>query len=208
MEMWLTKTVAYWSAGGPLLIPMVLVCFGIWVCFFRSQGRLRRLMRDGRLLEQSLGRCTCSDEAESVAQTHANEAASFILRALDDVRGGAQPREAMRVRMDDSLCVLRKDFVILTTLTAVAPLIGLLGTVMGMTDTFDAVSVVSGDTGSRVAAGISRALITTQFGLVVALPGVFGIARLRRMMSYTQIWMSECQAHMLVWLERITEMNP
>lgn len=56
-----------------------------------------------------------------------------------------------------------------------APLLGLLGTVTGMLTTFGALSSGSGGdkTMAMVAAGISEALVTTQTGLVIALPGLF-----------------------------------
>ena len=56
-----------------------------------------------------------------------------------------------------------------------APLVGLLGTVMGMLETFSALSSGGGgdQTMVKIAAGISEALITTETGLVIALPGLF-----------------------------------
>ncbi len=75
----------------------------------------------------------------------------------------------------------RRDLGVLAALTAAAPLVGLLGTVLGMVDTFDAVSALGGDPGERIAGGIRQALVTTQFGLLIAIPGVFGLARLQRL---------------------------
>lgn len=59
------------------------------------------------------------------------------------------------------------------TIVAAAPLIGLLGTVIGMIETFDSLadSVLFSQTGG-IAGGISQALFTTQLGLVVAVPGL------------------------------------
>jgi len=55
----------------------------------------------------------------------------------------------------------------------VAPLIGLLGTVIGMIETFDSLgSMTLYSQGGGIAAGISQALFTTQLGLVVAVPGL------------------------------------
>jgi biopolymer transport protein ExbB len=56
-----------------------------------------------------------------------------------------------------------------------APLLGLLGTVTGMLGTFGALATGSGGekTMGLVAEGISEALITTETGLVIALPGLF-----------------------------------
>jgi len=59
------------------------------------------------------------------------------------------------------------------TIVILAPLIGLLGTVMGMIETFDALT--SGSMfaqGASISGGISKALFTTELGLVVAVPGL------------------------------------
>ena len=63
---------------------------------------------------------------------------------------------------------------LVTTLVSLAPLIGLLGTVIGMIETFSSLgdsSLFSASGG--VAGGISQALITTQVGLIIAVPGLF-----------------------------------
>lgn len=60
----------------------------------------------------------------------------------------------------------------LAVFVGAAPLTGLLGTVIGMLGTFKGLSIsTGGQTVNLVADGISQALITTQFGLVVAIPG-------------------------------------
>jgi len=59
----------------------------------------------------------------------------------------------------------------LLTLVTIAPLMGLLGTVMGMLTTFSGLAVSTGSsTVDQIAAGISEALITTQTGLIIAIP--------------------------------------
>lgn len=66
-------------------------------------------------------------------------------------------------------------------LASAAPLLGLLGTVSGMITTFDVISVFGTGNTRAMAAGISEALITTQAGLVVAVPGlVLGALLYRR----------------------------
>lgn len=68
-------------------------------------------------------------------------------------------------------CRLKKRLPFIAVLAASCPLIGLLGTVTGMMKTFD---VISGfGTGKALAGGISEALITTQTGLVAAIPGLY-----------------------------------
>ena len=78
---------------------------------------------------------------------------------------------------------VRRDVLALKALTAAAPLLGLLGTVTGMVDLFVAISGPGAEGASLVAGGISRALITTQFGLLAALPGVFGLLYIGRLRS-------------------------
>ena len=55
----------------------------------------------------------------------------------------------------------------------IAPLLGLLGTVKGMMTAFSAISLKGANTPTVVAGGISEALITTAYGLIVAIPAVF-----------------------------------
>jgi len=66
-------------------------------------------------------------------------------------------------------------------LLVAAPLLGLLGTVVGMLDTFRGLSLQAGfETMRLVAEGVHRALITTQTGLVIAIPALFLIYWVRR----------------------------
>ena len=53
-----------------------------------------------------------------------------------------------------------------------APLLGLLGTVTGMINTFQAITLFGTGDPTRMAGGISQALVTTQLGLYVAVPTV------------------------------------
>ena len=68
----------------------------------------------------------------------------------------------------------------MAALVAAAPLLGLLGTVIGMIDTFHAAAMqsVAADP-SALANGIGKALVTTQAGLAAAIPGSLAMAHLR-----------------------------
>jgi biopolymer transport protein ExbB len=57
-------------------------------------------------------------------------------------------------------------------LSAVAPMLGLLGTVTGIIATFDMITVVGGGKPRLLAGGISEALTTTATGLIIAIPGL------------------------------------
>jgi biopolymer transport protein ExbB len=60
----------------------------------------------------------------------------------------------------------------ITVAAAVAPLLGLLGTVTGMIATFDIITEFGTGDPRKLSGGISEALITTQLGLVVAIPAL------------------------------------
>ena len=68
----------------------------------------------------------------------------------------------------------------ITVLAAVSPLFGLLGTVTGMITTFDVITLFGTGNARAMAGGISEALVTTQSGLVVSIPGLFMGVLLRR----------------------------
>lgn len=65
-------------------------------------------------------------------------------------------------------------------LAGIAPLLGLLGTVTGMIDTFDSVARFGMVNTKALSMGISQAMISTQTGLVVAVPGLITVYFLRR----------------------------
>ena len=71
-------------------------------------------------------------------------------------------------------------------LAAAAPLLGLLGTVMGMLETFESLSQRAQETATQVSGGVRFALVTTQAGLMVAIPAIFIIQWIKRVASARQ----------------------
>ena len=67
---------------------------------------------------------------------------------------------------------LERNLTMLGTLATISPLLGLLGTVVGMITAFTGLTETSGANPDLLAAGISQALITTAFGLLIAVPGL------------------------------------
>ncbi|MGD8358712.1 MAG: MotA/TolQ/ExbB proton channel family protein, partial [Lysobacterales bacterium] len=83
----------------------------------------------------------------------------------------------LRAYLDDAFFEEEKDTRrynrLIMTIVSAAPLLGLLGTVIGMIETFDSLGDMSLFSQSGgIAGGISQALITTQMGLAVAIPGL------------------------------------
>jgi biopolymer transport protein ExbB len=73
----------------------------------------------------------------------------------------------------------------LKALTAAAPLLGLLGTVLGLMQTFR--ELASGQQQAELSTGISQALLSTQLGLIVSLPGFLGLSWLKRRVKKRQL---------------------
>lgn len=70
---------------------------------------------------------------------------------------------------------------VIKTMLAVCPLLGLLGTVSGMTEVFDVMAVAESSNPRAMAAGVSHATIPTMAGMVAALSGLYFVARLERL---------------------------
>jgi len=95
-----------------------------------------------------------------------------ILAVADEAR--ALDSEALALRLEEAiqkeLPRVERGLPTLAILAAVAPLLGLLGTVAGMIDTFQAITLFGTNDPKYLSGGISQALITTELGLVVAIP--------------------------------------
>lgn len=101
-----------------------------------------------------------------------------IGRILDFVTGG-KSIEDTKVFFEElyagEIAPFERDLKVMKICVSAAPLLGLLGTVTGMLATFGALASGSGGdkTMEEIAKGISAALVTTETGLVIALPGLF-----------------------------------
>jgi biopolymer transport protein ExbB/biopolymer transport protein TolQ len=83
----------------------------------------------------------------------------------------------------------------LGTIASTAPFVGLLGTVIGIIKAFQSIATTKGGGPEVVAAGVAEALITTAFGLFVAIPAVMGynylVHRVQRLALEVQVSVSE-----------------
>lgn len=109
---------------------------------------------------------------------HPQERKGPIGELLDFVTGGKTLADTAaffeEIRATE-IAPFERDLRVMKICVSAAPLLGLLGTVTGMLVTFSALATGSGGdkTMGMVAGGISEALVTTETGLVIALPGLF-----------------------------------
>ena len=75
---------------------------------------------------------------------------------------------------------LQRNLGLLKTLIRLCPLLGLLGTVLGMLDIFDAVAITGSNNPRATAGGVSKAIVTTMAGMVIAISALPVVAYLNR----------------------------
>jgi biopolymer transport protein ExbB len=83
------------------------------------------------------------------------------------------PGKAMEAAAADELQRMRRFMGVLDTMITVAPLLGILGTVVGIINSFEMLGVAGIEEPAKVTAGIAQALITTAAGLSIAIFAVF-----------------------------------
>jgi biopolymer transport protein ExbB len=153
-----------------------LAAIGERFWFFRSYARRRtHALIDRALAYLANGRvATAAGMLESVGQgAHPRVAA---------IRAGILPRglsvERMRSASLRECAQFRHGLSLLRSVCAVAPVLGILGTVWGIMDTF-AILAPEGQapTPEALTGGVAKALLTTAAGLVVAIPALLALAR-------------------------------
>lgn len=154
-----------WVDGGWIMIPIALVALAAYASALHLLAFIgRRTFRgaDDRQLREWIARPECApgELAEVIRYTQDGAATP------DDVANRFAEVSAAKVPEVD------RRLAFLNTLVGAAPLLGLLGTVLGMLVTFEAIAGGGGKMVDQMAKGISVALITTQMGLMVALPGL------------------------------------
>ncbi|MGH0031991.1 MAG: MotA/TolQ/ExbB proton channel family protein [Myxococcota bacterium] len=169
-----SRILEIWLSGGWVMLPL----FALAVLLYAQAFQLVLYVR----------RADLSDEGEMKWWDWVRDPSQAEGRVAEIIRftqEGVRSQKQVRNRFDEvrlslvSLIDRRAKFV--GTLVAAAPLLGLLGTVLGMLQTFFGISTSGGgETAGVVASGISEALVTTQTGLTVALPGLFLVMVIQR----------------------------
>lgn len=110
------------------------------------------------------------NDLEGAKKVAANTA-DFVIRVLvcGIVHREFSLRDALRMAADEEISRMRRYLPILDTMITLAPLLGILGTVTGIIFSFNMLGVVGVEDPRAITAGIAQALITTAFGLAVAI---------------------------------------
>ncbi len=197
------QAVEIWIAGGwamPAIAMVALIMFATGVHIFfslRSTGfksvperKWRRWFHEPALRRGPIGELIT---AATAASTLAESSAVF-----NEIRC-------------TQLSVVARDLRVMKVCIAAAPLLGLLGTVTGMLTTFQALATGSGGekTMSQIANGIREALITTETGLVVALPGLFFQYQMARTAERFKTYLAQLEtvSHQLIFRSKRAQVS-
>jgi len=108
--------------------------------------------------------------AKEVCKSTPGPTASVLYEGLKNAKGGPEAVEKAIVSYGGvQMGLLEKGLVWISLFIAIAPMLGFMGTVIGMIQAFDRIEAVGDLSPSVVAGGIKVALLTTVFGLIVAI---------------------------------------
>lgn len=162
--------------GGPVMVPIVgLGIAAVLIALFKwlklSQNRLVN-PADLQLVLSHL-KTGKSDKAKAHADKIKGCVGDVLRTAVDNSKEKKEYiEEILYERMLAAKPALESMLPVIALTAATAPLLGLLGTVTGMINTFNMITVFGTGDPRMLSAGISEALITTKFGLVTAVPAL------------------------------------
>jgi len=159
-------------AGLSLLVALFKL-FEIYTVKMPAPGSLHEILR---LLEENK-----DEEALAFAKTVQGPAGSMLVDGV--VHADESTELVEEVLYERMLLVqpkLERMLPFIQVTAATAPLLGLLGTVTGMINTFKLITIFGTGDAKSLSTGISEALVTTEFGLIVAIPALILHALLSR----------------------------
>ena len=172
-------------SGGPLVWPILAVGLIALILILERLIFLQRVRANTDHMMAEVTQLLSKDEydkALAVAESKPGRPTSNVIRAGLALRGNTAEvvEGGLSEAMLKELPRLERFLTALKVLAAVAPLLGLLGTVTGMINTFNVITLFGSGDPRLMAGGISEALITTQLGLAVAIPVMVAAALLSR----------------------------
>jgi biopolymer transport protein ExbB len=168
------------------------------------------VLRRGNFLQsstvQTLSGLLASDKFQGAIDFCRRHPGPFTDLVTALVENRHAPYEELKEILEDTgrlqLMGLQRGLPALATIVAGAPLLGLLGTVIGMIKIFSVVATAGSGITEQLSSGISQALITTATGLVIAIPALFTHSYLE---SRAVSILSDIEAQILDFLHLVRE---
>lgn len=200
---------AIFIKGGPVMIPLaVLSILGVAVTIEKliSLRHSRVIQREIVNTIESVRSPSDIPMAIKICERYNTPFANTILTGLEEAD---EPLPLVRQAMEDAgrreVKRLERYLVVLETVAAASPLLGLLGTVLGMIDVFSVISIAGVGQAGLLSGGIAQALITTAFGLSIGIPALVAFNFLDSRVEGLVVKI-DTYAHLL--LKQLASMNP
>ncbi len=163
-------------AGGWIMFPLAVCSFtGLAIIIERFVALRRQVVMDPIVLQlvSEYSETTSPEKAMAVCRRTRGPFARLVeevirARQLDHI----QALEMMHATGRSQVGTLERGLTVLEIIAGVSPLLGLLGTVLGMVAVFDAITTEGLGNPQVLSEGISKALVTTVAGLCVAIPAL------------------------------------
>ena len=170
--------------GGPVMVPIfVMAGLALLVALFKWLALAFQRKPSKKRVEALLDAIGQRDEELALKRAAAVQGPAGRM-LLDGVRNIREPRELVEEILFEHVLTARLKFMrflpFIAICAAAAPLLGLLGTVTGIIETFKMITISGAGDVKSLSGGISKALITTEFGLIVAIPSLLLHAFLAR----------------------------
>src|ERR671927_1370694 len=184
LELWHSMA---WFARG---VVFVLAFLSIWslTIMIRNWWYLRRAQAETRKFAPEFSRFLEEDNLNEAIKLAESYKKSHVARVLGGALGEVKPllqdgsvtvadinsaERAVERNMMIIISELKRGLAVLATVGATAPFVGLLGTTMGIVNAFTGMAQSGAGGIGAISAGVAEALITTAFGLLVAIPAVW-----------------------------------
>jgi biopolymer transport protein TolQ len=179
--------------SGPVALAVLVLLLAAsifsWAIMFSKWSAFRKAQMQGQRFIRAFRKSSRLSEIAAVAEQFKPSPLVAVFTEIHDeyfrqTNGRGLPRNplalerAAQTASSEALTAMETRMTWLATIAAIAPFIGLFGTVMGIIDAFHGLGTAGAATLRAVAPGISEALITTAAGLVVAIPAVVGYNQL------------------------------
>ncbi len=165
--------VEYFVDGGPFMWPILfLLLFGIAFSFERFYSLMMSSINSKKFFEEitnSLKDTGVDGAIEICNNTRGPVAEVFHAGLTRYNRGLEEVEKAIQNSGSVEMAFLEKNMIWLNAVVTIAPMLGFTGTVAGMIKAFDSIEAANNISPAVVAGGISQALLTTAFGLIVAM---------------------------------------
>ncbi len=170
--------------GGVVMIPIfALAGAALLVALYKAVFLLSKRKPSARKIRALLNAVTAKDEKAAMAKAKSvgGPVGKMLVTGVEHIK---EPRELIEEIMYEKVLAtrlkLQRFLPFIAISAASAPLLGLLGTVTGIIKTFKLITVFGSGDASSLSGGIAEALITTEFGLIVAIPSLLLHAFLSR----------------------------